>query len=171
MPEVAKLARKPESKLLRSPSWTFTLAGSALSCDPGKRNQHRWHSHDRRLHRIPDDGPDSETVIHNADIARLKLDRTYSRILSCTSPLTADARETLHLTNCFAMSRVDQLRISLTRCRDRSAYCERQLADFAESADLSDPHQQRALQKLRFDLQLAESDVRSLQIQLDDLMD
>jgi hypothetical protein len=59
----------------------------------------------------------------------------------------------------------------MARCRDRRAYCERQLADFVKSADLSDPQQQRGLRKLRQDLQLVESDARWLQKQLDDLMD
>jgi chromosome segregation ATPase len=69
------------------------------------------------------------------------------------------------------MSRVDQLRATLARCRDRMAYCERQLSDFAKSADMSEPQQQRALEKLRSDLRRAESDVSWLQKQLDDLMD
>jgi hypothetical protein len=69
------------------------------------------------------------------------------------------------------MSRVDQLRALLARCRERRAYCERQLLDFAKSADLSDPRQQRTLQKLQSDLSRAENDVCSLQKQLDDLMD
>jgi chromosome segregation ATPase len=69
------------------------------------------------------------------------------------------------------MSRVDQLRASLARCQDRRTYCERQLSDFAKSANMSDRQQQRALQKLRSDLTRAESDVSWLQKQLDDLMD
>jgi hypothetical protein len=69
------------------------------------------------------------------------------------------------------MSRVDQLRAALAWCQDRMAYCERQLSDFAKSAEMSDPQHQRALEKLRSDLRRAESDVGSLQKQLDDLMD
>jgi hypothetical protein len=71
----------------------------------------------------------------------------------------------------FAMARVDQLRRAIARCRDRKAYCERQLTEFAKSADLSDRQQQRALGKLRLDLQRVESDLSWLQKQLDDLMD
>ena len=67
------------------------------------------------------------------------------------------------------MSRVSQLRASLARCQHCKAYCERQLFDVAKSADMSDPQQQRPLQKLRSDLRRAESDVSWLQQQLDDL--
>ncbi len=69
------------------------------------------------------------------------------------------------------MSRLGQLRASLARCEYRRADCERQFFDFAKSADLSDPQQQRTLEKLLSDLRRAESDVSSLQKQLDDLMD
>lgn len=69
------------------------------------------------------------------------------------------------------MGRVDQLRVSLERCRERREYCERQLSDFVKSADLSDPRQERCWKKLRSDLERAEADIRSIQKQLDDLMD
>jgi hypothetical protein len=69
------------------------------------------------------------------------------------------------------VEQVHQLRVSLERCRERREYCERQLSEFVESADLSDPRQQRREKKLRADLERAESDVRSLEKQLDDLMD
>jgi hypothetical protein len=66
---------------------------------------------------------------------------------------------------------VQQLRVSLERCRERREYCERQLSEFVNSADLSDPQQQRCWKKLRADLERADSDVCSLEKQLDDLMD
>jgi ABC-type iron transport system FetAB ATPase subunit len=69
------------------------------------------------------------------------------------------------------LERVHQLRGSLERCRERREYCEGQLSEFIESADLSDPRQQRREKKLRADLERAESDVRALEKQLDDLMD
>jgi hypothetical protein len=69
------------------------------------------------------------------------------------------------------VERVHQLRLSLERCRERREYCERQLTEFVKSADLSDPRQQRCWKKLRSDFERAESDVRSLEKQLDDLMD
>jgi hypothetical protein len=69
------------------------------------------------------------------------------------------------------VERVHQLRVSLERCQERREYCERQLSEFVESADLSDPRQQRREKRLRADLERAESDVRSLEKQLDDLMD
>ena len=68
------------------------------------------------------------------------------------------------------MGRVHQLRVSLERCRERREYCERQLSDFVKSADLSDPRQERCWKKLRSDLERAESDVCSLEKELDDLM-
>jgi hypothetical protein len=69
------------------------------------------------------------------------------------------------------VGRVHQLRACLERCRERREYCERQLTEFVKSADLSDPRQRRSWKKLRADLERAESDVRSLEKQLDDLMD
>jgi uncharacterized protein (DUF342 family) len=69
------------------------------------------------------------------------------------------------------VERIHQLRVSLERCRERREYCERQLSEFVKSADLSDPRQQRREKKLRADLERGESDVRSLEKQLDDLMD
>ena len=70
-----------------------------------------------------------------------------------------------------AMSQRNQLREALERSKGRRSYCQKQLQDFASSADLSDPRQKRTCQKLRDDLSQAESDVRSIQRQLDDLMD
>ena len=46
-----------------------------------------------------------------------------------------------------AMSRIDQLRISIAQCRDRRAYCERRLTDFANSADQSDFYNTKVLCK------------------------
>lgn len=67
--------------------------------------------------------------------------------------------------------RAHRLRAFLERSRDHKNYCERQLSEFVKSADMTDPQQKRCWQKLRSDLQLAESDVSWLQKQLDDLMD
>jgi hypothetical protein len=69
------------------------------------------------------------------------------------------------------MSQHNQLREALERSKKRRAYCQNQLQDFASSADPSDPRQKRTWQKLRDDLSQAESDVRSIRRQLDDLMD
>ena len=69
------------------------------------------------------------------------------------------------------MAHAKQLRASLERCLARRNDCARQLSDFAKSADLSDPRQDRCFQKLKSDLQRAENDIYILQKQLDDLMD
>ena len=69
------------------------------------------------------------------------------------------------------MARLDQIRASLQRSQHRRKYCERQLSDFVETADLSDPNQERCWRRLSSDLERVESDIGWLQRHLDDLMD
>ena len=69
------------------------------------------------------------------------------------------------------MSRLAQLRAALERSRDRVGYCQRQLDDYARTADLSTEPAQRTHRKLAADLQRAIDDARWIEKQLDDLMD
>jgi predicted nucleic acid-binding Zn-ribbon protein len=69
------------------------------------------------------------------------------------------------------MGRHQQLRISLEDCRERVKCAQRQLDEYAGTLNLSDASSLRTHRKLSDDLQRAQDDARSLQKQLDDLMD
>ena len=69
------------------------------------------------------------------------------------------------------MSRRRQLRAELEFCRERVRYAQQKVDDYARTADLSTDLATRTLRKLSDDLKRALDDTRSLQKQLDDLMD
>jgi hypothetical protein len=69
------------------------------------------------------------------------------------------------------VSRHRQLRVDLEYCRERVRYAQQQLDDYARTADLSTDLATKMLRKLADDLKRALDDSRSLQKQLDDLMD
>lgn len=69
------------------------------------------------------------------------------------------------------MGRHQQLRNSLEDCRQRVKYAQRQLDEYTNTVDVSDASSVCTLRKLADDLERAKDDVRSLQEQLDDLMD
>jgi hypothetical protein len=69
------------------------------------------------------------------------------------------------------MGRHQQSRTSLEDCRQRVKYAQRQLDEYTSTLDFSDASSVRTLRKLADDLQRAQDDARSLQEQLDDLMD
>jgi predicted nucleic acid-binding Zn-ribbon protein len=69
------------------------------------------------------------------------------------------------------MGRHQQLRTSLDGCRERVKYAQRQLDEHSSTLDLSDASSVQTLRKLANDLERAKDDARSLQEQLDDLMD
>jgi hypothetical protein len=69
------------------------------------------------------------------------------------------------------VSRHRQLRVDLEYCRERVRYAQQQLDDYARTTDLSTDLATKMLRKLADDLKRALDDSRSLQKQLDDLMD
>ena len=69
------------------------------------------------------------------------------------------------------MSRHHQLQVELKHCRERVRYVQRQLEDYALTADLSTVLTTTTLRKLADDLKRAHDDTRWLQKELDDLMD
>jgi hypothetical protein len=69
------------------------------------------------------------------------------------------------------VSRHRQLRVDLEYCRERVRYAQQQLDDYVRTADLSTDLATKMLRKLADDLKRALDDSRSLQKQLDDLMD
>ena len=68
------------------------------------------------------------------------------------------------------MSRHHRLRVDLEHCRG-VRYAQRQLEDYTLTADLSTELAPTTLRKLADDLKRAHDDTRSLQKELDDLMD
>jgi hypothetical protein len=69
------------------------------------------------------------------------------------------------------VSRHRQLRVELEYCRERVRYAQQQVDNYARTADLSTDLATKTLRKLADDLKRALDDTRSLQKQLDDLMD
>jgi hypothetical protein len=63
------------------------------------------------------------------------------------------------------------LRAELEYCRERVRYAQQKVDDCARTADLSTDLATQTLRKLADDLKRALDDTRSLQKQLDDLMD
>jgi len=69
------------------------------------------------------------------------------------------------------VSRHHQLRVDLKHCRERVRYAQRQLEDYTLTADLSTELAPTTLRKLADDLKRAHDDTRSLQKELEDLME
>ena len=69
------------------------------------------------------------------------------------------------------MSRHHQLQVELEHCQERVRYVQRQLEDYAFTANLNTVPATKTLRKLADDLKRAHDDTRSLQKELDDLMD